>query len=333
MRLKKGILYWLGLFIISQACSKYQFNHAFENIPETGVAVPLSGTISIDQTGGHLQGIQLYDKQKHKYLFMSGSSSDVAYMVKAQLDGSARILGTDSLLLDPYRHAGGFQIYDQFLAVGIEDNKRRNTSRVMVYDLGKSEGVWSDPLQVITREGEYERVTAGAVGITKLDDQFLIAVANWDSRNLDFYFCEEDKFIEGEKGFRLIGSLELARISRENWSDTIWHSYQNINLFTGSGNQLYLMGFATNENGNNVADLYKLDIDKSDIERLNQFNGSVETILIKKISTRTFKLIGNTSFRSGAGTFRNDNGLLSIFVCPEHIDQNSKVGVYSMDGY
>ena len=330
----KNIILLLSVFLLmNTACSRKTLQRGLVNLPQQGKSVPIHGKIQIDQNGGHLQGIQMYQENDRTYLYLSGSSSIASFIVKAEIDSQARILSADTLLSDPYRHAGGFQISGRYLAIGIEDNIERNTSRVMVYDLTKEGDLWSDPVQMIRRNGAYERVTAGAVGMTRIHGHYLIAVANWDSRHLDFYICPEDR-LDGQKmGFRWMASLEMKGISREKWSDPDWNSYQNINLFTQSDRELFLVGFAANDRGENVADLFRLRINEDLFMPSHQIESKKSDILITKLDSRSFESDSTNSFRWGAGLYRDQNGNLTLLACPEHIDDDTKVVMYGVTSF
>jgi hypothetical protein len=192
---------------------------------------------SFDPSGGHLQGIQRIGASG---IYLSGSTETHSYMALGDTERKG-ILAVDSLMPAPYRHAGGFQIYRHYLAVGIEDNQKRTSSQVQIYDLHAAHP-WAEPRYSLSREGAYERVTAGAVGLTAYQQKIWLLVANWDSRNLDIYTCPEAEFEQGTGSFDLVISLDTSRLPRSDWSDPDWNSYQNINLFTDQQERLYLVG-------------------------------------------------------------------------------------------
>jgi hypothetical protein len=115
------------------------------------------------------------------------------------------------------------------------------------------------PVAVIERAGEPKRSTAGCVGITKHKDQILLAVGDWDTKNIDFYSCKSGEFPKGH--FELFHSINNESISKKNWIDENWLSYQNINLISTVENELYLIGLGQNNKNENVADLYQLKDD------------------------------------------------------------------------
>ncbi|MFC4874913.1 hypothetical protein [Negadavirga shengliensis] len=309
------------------------FPKAFEQLASEANTLRIRGNFDIDQTGGHLQGIQPYSKNGQNYVYMSGSSSKVAFMTLAQLGDDTKVVAVDTLMLDPYRHAGGFQIFDQYLAVGIEDNHLRNTSKVVIYDLEEVPKPWIKPLHVIDRDGEYESVTAGAVGITKVREHILIAVANWDCRNIDFYVCPWRTFQKGSGVFHLIQSMDTAQMPRENWSDPQWHSYQNLNLFTDTGGEVYMVGFGKNEKDQHVADLFLLQI-ATDFSEIHQpMSGMEKPVGLKKLAAKTFFPSGSADFKAGAGLGWLHDGSIGLFACPYHIDGKSAINIFLSKPY
>ncbi len=321
------IVICIGLTSLSFGCSYTVFEKEFINLPEQGHRISLDGQINIDQQGGHLQGIQRYSTEKETVLLLSGSSDQTAFIVQAKLDEEASIISADTLMIDPFRHAGGFQIFENYLAIGIEDNRERNTSQVLVYDLEK-EVVWSEPVQRIYREGAYERSTAGAVGMTSIKEHYLIVVADWDSRNLDFYLCPRDQFDAGEDGFHKIGSLATKGSTVIKGVSSPWRPYQNINLFYDANDRLYLVGFGIDDDDRNVADLYRVKFEVGLLDNTNAKNSFNKSISLTRIASKEFKATAGTSFRWGAGLHQRKDGGFILLTSPEHVNSSSNIGVY-----
>ncbi|MCF8465295.1 MAG: hypothetical protein K9G41_10660 [Flavobacteriales bacterium] len=119
-------------------------------IQATGQPLPNSKeTLSIESTrfscsvseqkelvGGHLQGIQLHNET----LFVSGSSKEFGYLSLFQKLGSDfRFIGLKKLATDPLNHAGGFQIAENWLAIGLEDPVGKRESIVQIIDVRGAE--------------------------------------------------------------------------------------------------------------------------------------------------------------------------------------------------
>lgn len=313
----------------------------FNQLPSLPLALPLKRDIEFNESAGHIQGIQLYHQNGSVTAYLAGSSKDVAYIAQISLGKDAQVDAIDTLMLSPYRHAGGFQIYDHYLAVGIEDNNLRNTSKVMIYDLGVEKN-WKNPINILERNGPYERTTAGAVGITRFKDEIILVVADWNARNLDFYTCHFLSFEKKTGHFTQIGHLETASLEKNSWSDSLWHSYQNINLVADKSG-LYAMAFGRDELDNHVADLFTISMNIStgnqiispvETESLNQFTTHVKVneflprkICLKKISTQQFDCQDGADFRAGAGIFHSESAII-LASAPNHMDNRSALNLF-----
>ncbi|MEK7397946.1 MAG: hypothetical protein AAB116_13515, partial [Candidatus Poribacteria bacterium] len=114
-------------------------------------------------SGGHLQGIQRMDVTGITYFIITGSSEDEAYfIVVGKQSDRYEIIQKKEISRNPYRHAGGIQVIDNYLVLGIEDNKKQNISQVLIFDVKEPDKPIGDPIAIIQREGETKRSTAGA---------------------------------------------------------------------------------------------------------------------------------------------------------------------------
>lgn len=288
------------------------FRQAFEDLHQQPLPFFATNNISYVAKGGHLQGIQLY---KDKTVYLSGSSEDLSYMVKINLGNQSKVVAIDTLMHSPLRHAGGFQIFDHYLAVGIEDNKKRNLAYLQVYDL-ESPAPFDKPIYTIERKGDYERVTAGAVGITAFKGDLLILVANWDSRVLDFYSCPQQDFYDGKGIFTLKYSIEVKKQSTDEWSDPLWESYQNLNLFSDKNQQLFMVGTAKNKDGKQIADLFELQLAHSAAE-------------VKKLSSKVFHTSQGVDFKAAAGLTISDSSTLLLAAAPYQLEKNTGIDLFT----
>lgn len=280
--------------------------------------IPLEHTIPFNQQGGHLQGIQMRQKNDQSFIYLSSSSSDVAYLLKISLYPQARTLAADTLTVEPFRHAGGFQIYDHFLAIGIEDNYKRDVAEVHVYDLSKADD-WKNPVYRILRKGAYERVTAGATAMCRYNNEMLLAVANWDARNIDFYSISFTDFEQRKGNFQKVNSFNAQAADQSEWINEEWLSYQNINLFKDEEGRLFLLGFTRDNAGKNVAELF--------LVRPDPMNTS--SIHLQKIHRKIFSCQAGADFKAGAGAHFLKNGQMIILACPYHITEKSALNLFS----
>lgn len=228
--------------------------------------------------GGHYQGIQCYcpDRQ-NSYLFLSHDSREAeAYLVVAarvsdnrwEAQSAIPIASAQGDAPHPLKHAGGFQVCGHYLAVGIEDNRAKKDSQVLFYDI-------SNPLKplklnnlTISRRSEKEKkATAGAVAMIDctIDKKsgYLVAVGNWDSRDLDFYFLEGElnELNESDSTTGPFALWNSEQADRSSWTpDQNWGSYQSINFIRDGDCNLYLVGTHTGGKlvGCDFADLFSV---------------------------------------------------------------------------
>ncbi|WP_339902215.1 hypothetical protein [uncultured Cyclobacterium sp.] len=285
---------------------------AFENLNTRSISLSTINYIPFESKGGHLQGIQLY---KENTIYLSGSSEELSYIVKINLEGQSKVMAIDTLMHSPLRHAGGFQIFEHYLAVGIEDNKKRNLAYLQIYDL-ESQAPFDQPIYTIERKGDFERVTAGAVGITAFRGDILILVANWDSRVLDFYSCPQQDFYDGKGLFTLKNSIEVKKQSTDEWSDPKWESYQNLNLFSDKSQQLFMVGTAKNKDGKQIADLFELQLEPA-------------THKVKKLSSKVFNTSKGVDFKAAAGLNISDSGTLILAAAPYQLERNTNIDLFT----
>lgn len=268
---------------------------AFAKIDSNGKAIYISKGKHAIPKGGHLQGIQFCEAEGS--IALTASSSTVAYM--ALVNADKKVTEVDTFLSSPYRHAGGCQVWGNKLAVGVEDNIARNKSQVMLVDY---ENIHHKAVAIAKREGTYERSTAGATGITQLQNgKYLIAVADWDSRNIDFY--------EGNgEHFDSIGTYHAPNAG-------YWCAYQNINLLTDTAGNLFMTGLGKQGN-NNRADLFSI-----------QFNNTQPQLSL--LSTRNFNCKGGASFRYAAGIFTAMDGI-GIITSQRNLHKRTCVNLFVM---
>jgi hypothetical protein len=246
------------------------------------VSIPVPTEASIE--GGHLQGVQIVNGT----LIVSGSSRKYGYLAIFQLlAGEFKFLGTKKLASGPLNHAGGFQVAENWLAVGIEDPIGKRTSVIQLIDVSSFEKLSGPPVYSLKRKGEFKRSTAGAVALLKRDGHFLLAVGSWDSTVIDFYTSNHtDPYSEDFK-FEPWTSWDSREAKRKNWIDRDYNSYQSLQL-TEDSTGVYITGFART-GGTNVADVFRLSIDADPYT------------LMKKVAVYSVQCRGDVTFRNGAG--------------------------------
>ncbi len=330
-----GVMFTTCIYSQSaQKANTVSFQNRFDNLPALPKTLNLKGRLLFPLEGGHIQGIQLGIYEGKVQAMLSGSSRDVAYIMVGEVnEDHIEIHAVDTLMADPFRHAGGFQWYSQFVALGIEDNFLRERSKVMVFDL-YAEEPWKNPLIILNREGEKERVTAGAVGMTAWNGEIILAVANWDAKNIDFYSCDSAGFYRKEPSFSVLGSYSSDE------KDQQWLAYQNINLFA-ENDTLFLVGFGRDVQDRHVADLYMVHLGEKTNTVLpfdtDQMLRSGETIPVPNsdevelrleiLGQYPFQTKRGADFKAGAGFFYHD-GKLGLIAAPYQLDGGEGVNVF-----
>jgi len=255
--------------------------------------------------GGHFQGIQQAMIGPKQFAILSGSSDSDSYLVLAAIeDSTAQIRSLKRLLGRPFKHAGGFQVLGDYLAVGIEDNDAKNSSKIWI--LESSQLLGSErlkPIVEIERRGEYKRATAGAVGIAKLHGRHLLLVATWDSATIDIYTSNGKALHDPGFEFRLRETWEANRADRSSWFDQYYAAYQNINLVVDKRGRVFMVGFAKT-GAENIMDIFELKLEES-VPTAKRF---------EKLGRRIFHC-QKTDFRSGSGLAVTDSKELLILSC------------------
>lgn len=305
-------LFSIPALIIVKAQNPADFVADFNAIGSKPVEICFSNKFKVNNKGGHLQGIQRYENKNGEYFFLSGSSEKESYYAVLKTTPENKLIQINNFFEKPFKHAGGFQIFGNYLAVGIEDNDKKDKSKVCIFDISNPEEKFGAPKLVIERNGEPLRSTAGCVGITKLNGKYLVAVGDWDTKHIDFYWTQPEN--TKEKPPVKTGSIAIEETTKTDWINNEWNSYQNINLFNVNG-ILYLIGLGQNSKSENIADLYEvLVVEQSDFK-------------LKKTATRKFNCSGECSFKAGAGV-EYINGKLTIFACGYNIGKVSEINIF-----
>lgn len=252
------------------------------SVEAQSVAIPVRNHPEL--TGGHLQGVQLH----HETLLVSGSSKKQGYLAVFQLlGGEFRFVATKKLASAPYNHAGGFQVAENWLAIGLEDPIGKRTSIIQLIDVSSFDKLSGPPVYTLQRKGEFKRSTAGAVAILRRKDHFLLAVGSWDSTVIDFYTSNHINPYAEDFRFEPWTSWDSREAKRKTWTNRDYNSYQSLQL-TEDSTGVYITGFAR-KGGSNLADVFIVDTDS------DPYN------LLQKVATYSVQCRGDVTFRNGAG--------------------------------
>jgi hypothetical protein len=94
---------------------------AFDALSSEPEVILINNKIKVPHRQGHFQGVQHINKNGTEKIFISGSSRSQAYVLLIDLT-TLKSETLIPLMKDPYRHAGGIQVSEPYLIVGIEDN-------------------------------------------------------------------------------------------------------------------------------------------------------------------------------------------------------------------
>ena len=310
--------------VLRHFCNLVCFVSVFQSLSQAQPLTDAAETLSIqsrsfhlsvpeqpDLKGGHLQGVQLFNGT----LLVSGSSEQFGYLcVFQQMGNTFHYLGLKPLAQFPLNHAGGFQLAENWLAIGLEDPRSKRRSVVQLIDVSSFKTISAPPAYSLQREGDAKMSTAGAVALLKRKDHFLLAVGTWDCTTIDLYRSNgTDPYAEGFD-FQLWTHWDSREAIRKDWTTKEFGSYQNLQLSEDSTG-IYLTGFGRAKNGTDMADVFLLHTE------LNAYR------LVQKTGSYTVQCKGEVSFRNGAG-FAIFDGVPSIIAVGHNLCPKTEVQVF-----
>ncbi len=278
---------------------------ALAQLSSTPQLVPCEAGVFAVPGGGHLQGIQQATIGGSPFLVVSGSSTDESYLALIALESDVGyVKAIKPLLARPFKHAGGFQVCGDYLAIGIEDDETRVVSKIWIVALAElPKDSKLAPAVEIPRRGAYERATAGAVAMATVCDRYVVCVGTWDSATIDIYRSNGKALSDSSCSFAFRETWDAARADRSNWSDPDFASYQNLNLVVDTDARAFLVGFARTGD-NDVADVFEFrDNAAVPVERR-----------LRKI--QRFSFHGRrTSFQYGSGLAIKSSDAVGVLAC------------------
>jgi hypothetical protein len=287
-----------------------------DNISINPRQIAFRNSLMINNNGGHLQGIQRVRHQGSDYYIVSGSSDQHSYYSIIKAGENNLVISNNMILEKPFKHAGGFQICDPLMAVGVEDNEAKDKSKVFIFQLDSPERPPEKPLAIIDRLGTEKRASAGCIGIAQIRDKVLIVVGDWDTIHLDFYVIDRAKLGLDPNALELEYTINTGKTDKKNWIDTSWLAYQNINIITPTPDLLLLAGMATNKNDEDILDLYQISTQ------------DLETFRLTKVYTKNFGSNAQTRFRWGAGIHMTEDGSFQVLSTQENISEQSIINLF-----
>lgn len=316
----KIILTAFAFFTIDVSFCQQTMLTQIEKLNEKPLEIHYHNALKIQNTGGHLQGIQSMLYNESQYYVLSGSSSEYAYYAIAKSGEENMVITINKILDKPFKHAGGFQIHENLMAIGVEDNDAKNISKVFLFYLENPEKPPKEPLAIIDRMGTFKRATAGCVGIVTIRGKVIVVVGDWDTEHLDFYRIDKEKLFQEGAILELEYSINTRKMDKSSWIDESWLSYQNINFIIDELDNLLLAGMTSNGKGENVLDLYVV-----------ASSNDLTSFALNKVKSFIFPPNDQTKFRWGAGTYIDQKNNISILSCGENIKQESIIHIYQID--
>ncbi|SDL63955.1 hypothetical protein SAMN04488514_102171 [Kriegella aquimaris] len=269
----------------------FSFGQEVKNVPEafkaldtTPEVIVLKNTLDVPTANGHFQGVQVMVNNGVEKILISGSSQTTAYVLQADLatQKTDRLI---PLMKEPFRHAGGIQVSEPYMVVGIEDNVIKTASKVCLYNYKTGNLYRARQNMIIKRQGEVELQTAGATGLLAMKNGYLMLVSNWDSRNWDFY--------------RVNPKTGNQKILKSFAAPDDWAGYQSINLIKDD-EAIYAIG-TYEEDALSYADLI-----------LVSNRGTFEPIM-KKVLSKAFYCKNGVDFGGAAGLQVDNQGALHLW--------------------
>ena len=258
----------------------------------------------------HFQGIQ---RLRHgRYVAITGNSPTASHLVIMELASRLatrafrsncphvagppdrdQVVAVETISTQ-LRHAGGFQVLGDYLAVGVEEGE---VSEVVFYDLRDP----SRPQRLHTLERtsaalhrDGDPPTAGAVALARIpnDGRYLLVVGRRNSNTLDFYRSSDTTMARGS--FDYLSTWNEGALLSLIDGDDEFGNYQNLNLIPQRDGRLFLLGLHNNvllHVGQDWADLFTVDL------------GADEEAVLTKVAKKHLFTTDRISMDAGAGSW------------------------------
>ncbi len=281
---------------------------AIDRLPSSAIAMSFRRGAAQLPRGGHSQGIQLrFDpRSRRTYAYLSHDSQTVAYLAivefPADLSDEGKLVHVHLFPSDgrspPLRHAGGIQLAGDVLAVGLEDNQDKTRSEAQFWQIAEPTQPVALPHLTIRRAGAAKDQTAGGVGLVEHKGRHLLAVANWDSRAIDFYRSNGRPLADESCRFEPLGRWLSDTADKTQWRpDATCGPYQAVNLLEGAHQALFLVGTYTSATGEEIADVFTIDL-QADASKL-----------FRKVTQKKLALARANHLRDAGGLWIHDGKL------------------------
>lgn len=298
---------------------------SFEQVPSSSEAASFALGKTKLPRGGHLQGIQVrFDAIKNRHLvYLTHDSETVAYLMVVEFvhdfTRPGRVVAYQVFPSDggspPLRHAGGTQLVGDILAVGLEDNQQKTRSEIQFWDVASAEKPAQLKHLTIPRTGTAKDKTSGAVGLVRREAGHLLAVANWDSRAIDFYVTPTSNLSDPACRFEHHARWQAVSAETTDWQpDATFGTYQAVNLVADAQGGLFLLGLNTTSAGKDIVDLFSVRLDQPPDK------------MLRKLAQKELKLAKENRFRFAGGIWV-DRGRLAVLSSSRNLAPQTWIGI------
>ncbi|MBK5721412.1 hypothetical protein JGH11_11055 [Dysgonomonas sp. Marseille-P4677] len=261
----------------------------FKSVKEKGKKFRLA---NIDRAPGSGLSLDLVHHQQglcrvNNYFFISGSvtGSELPYIYGINAAGGNFTIYINA---NEYRHAGGLQVAENILAVGIEEYDKTglsvytDRSRIYFYDLERNHLL----------PGYIQRKDLGsAVGIIRRNGQWILAVRGKGST--EFYVSDDITQTGTISSDGLPTTCGFRKISKIATRD-----YQSISLFLDEKNELYMVGMPDGSSNHDKCWMFHLSVTLTTEDKVNTINTAQE------VAYKHFKRDGDgPRFKWAAGAY------------------------------
>lgn len=224
-------------------------------------------------------------------------------------------------------HPGGIQVAEDILVIGNEQysgaTTRSDRSNIRFYNISDPDAVVELTHLGIERRGDGK--IASAVGLTKLGEQWILAVRALDT--MDFYS------LYGYPSDRENSFSELSSIGLD---DNGMKQFQCVNLFLDAEEKLFLFGMPDGSSTNDECWLYQLNAEK-DSEGITNISSAEEMVhkhFYRDGSGPRFKWASCVCFESDDDSQENQEtkGKFIVYSAAGHVD-NNKIACNKWDQY
>ena len=254
------------------------------------------------------------------------SRSGYLYFIKNGI-GSKVFNGNDywEKLHPIFTHPGGIQVAENILAIGFEQYKGFTTfqdrSFVRFYDISNIENIIELKHLEINRFTNGIKKIASAIGITKLNNQWIVGVRG--KKSIDF-FTLEGNIMNPTNQFKSIGSLDIKTFKLEE--------FQSFQLFIDEKDDIYSIGMPKGSSTKDKCWLHKINfkikanrikkVKSAKLRQVKHFKRNGKGPRFCHGSSITFNAV-DPNLRPDEASNQPVKGYFELISISKHVDDNS----------